>query len=317
MFRFAPLIAALTALCIDSVASASPLSSELRAGSHIVNIGEVSLHYQVRGHGPVTFVEAPGWGSTSAYLRGTLRPLERYATLVYIDPRGSGGSSRPADRRRMSQLIMADDLDALRIKLGLQTINLFGHSDAGTIAVAYAEHHGSHLNKAVIVDGWLTGDPDARKTRSAMIALWKNDPRYMGAIQQLQNMPDLSTMSDQTMAEALARTVPIFFSDPQRYVPILNAAQGKAHLSAWANSAEDEADMEKAESQLALAHTITSKLLIINGTVDLMCPYIAAQHLHEAVPGSQLSLYVNSGHFPWIEQPKRFFAEVGEFLRST
>ena len=316
MLRSAFMAALLVSTMIIGVAAASPMPPELKGGSHVVNIGEVSLHYVVRGHGPIAFVEAPGWGSTSEYLRNTLRPLERSATLVYIDPRGSGGSSRPADRRCMSQLIMADDLDALRIKLGLKTINLFGHSDSGTIVVAYAEHHASHLSKAVIVDGWVTGDPDARRTRSTMIDLWKLDPRYAGAIHQLQNMPNVSTMSDKTMAEALARTVPIFFSDPDRYVPILNAAQGKAHLSAWANSAEGDADMEKDENQLALAHTITSKLLIINGTADVMCPYPAAQHLHEAVPGSQLSLYVNSGHFPWIEQPNRFFTEVGHFLGS-
>jgi pimeloyl-ACP methyl ester carboxylesterase len=31
-------------------------------------------------------------------------------------------------------------------------------------------------------------------------------------------------------------------------------------------------------------------------------------------PGSTLSLYANVGHLPWIEQPKRFFAEVAQFL---
>ncbi|WP_420136656.1 alpha/beta fold hydrolase [Sphingomonas sp.] len=307
--------ARILAIAFCGAATAAPISPDLKPGSHTVHLGEVDIHYVVRGHGPIAFVEAPGWGVTSQYLLNTLQPLERSATLVYIDPRGSGGSSRPADRSRMSQRVMADDIDALRIKLGLDRINLFGHSDAGTIVLAYAEHYARHLNKLVVVDGWVAGDPDARRTRSAMLDLWKLDPRYAAAVHQLQAMPP--KMSDDAMARAADTMTPIYFSDPARYVPILNAAQRNLHYSSWALSAEQDADLEKHENQLALAHTITSKLLIINGTADMMCPYPAALHLHDAVPGSRLSVYVNAGHLPWIEQPRRFFTEVGEFLGSA
>ena len=36
--------------------------------------------------------------------------------------------------------------------------------------------------------------------------------------------------------------------------------------------------------------------------------------MHKGISGSKLSLYAHAGHFLWIEQPKRFFAEVTAFL---
>jgi pimeloyl-ACP methyl ester carboxylesterase len=59
---------------------------------------------------------------------------------------------------------------------------------------------------------------------------------------------------------------------------------------------------------------IQGKLLILNGTVDWVCTYEVAERLHHAVTGSVLELYANVGHFPYIEEPDRFFHEVTSFL---
>src|SRR5688572_23452948 len=69
--------------------------ARLAKGEHGIDLKGVRLHYVVRGQGPVLFVTSPGWGVGSNYLQSSLTPLEQKFTVVYIDTRGSGGSSRP------------------------------------------------------------------------------------------------------------------------------------------------------------------------------------------------------------------------------
>jgi hypothetical protein len=98
--------------------------SKLAVGPHDVQLADVRLHYIVAGHGPLLLVTSPGWGIGSLYLQRGLAPLEDQLTLLYLDTRGSGGSTRPEDSEQMSTAAMADDIDRLRSYLGLDAINL-------------------------------------------------------------------------------------------------------------------------------------------------------------------------------------------------
>jgi pimeloyl-ACP methyl ester carboxylesterase len=79
----------------DGSASADTIDPKLAVGSHQAKLADVSLHYVVAGHGHLVFVTSPGWGIGSLYLQRGLAPLEKTFTVVYLDTRGSGGSSRP------------------------------------------------------------------------------------------------------------------------------------------------------------------------------------------------------------------------------
>lgn len=310
-------IARIAALCLALPTGAAEAGTPpllLAAGPHDVALREVTLHYVVRGKGPLLFVTSPGWGFGSTYLQNGLAPLERTFTLVYLDTRGSGGSTRPADRSRMSQEVMADDLDAVRTKLGLETIDLLGHSDGGSIAIDYAERHGDHLHRLVVADGCVLGDPDAKTYREALLKLWADDPHYSAAVKSLTIMPPESRLTDQQFGYWLNAITPLYLSDPDRLKPILDRLTGGSEMHIWAGAAEDEAADKADIHQLTNAGSIRSRTLIINGTVDWICPYQSAQNLHARVPDSRLSLYVNKGHFPWIEDPTRFFQEITGFL---
>jgi pimeloyl-ACP methyl ester carboxylesterase len=61
-------------------------------------------------------------------------------------------------------------------------------------------------------------------------------------------------------------------------------------------------------------HEITAPTLIINGAVDFFGPHISAREL-SAIPGSRAVLLPDAGHWPFVEVPQRFRAELEEFLR--
>jgi proline iminopeptidase len=286
----------------------------LQSGSHLVQLGDVYIHYVVAGHGPLVFVTSVGWGLSSVIYQNGFKPLEKQFTIVYVDERGNGESSRPADLKQMSSTVMADDLDRLRTHLGLDKIMLIGHSSGGTIALEYAERHPTHLEKGVLIDAEVLGDEEARQTEE-FLSLWKNDPKYRDAINNEQKS-DEQPQTDAEATKILESYISLYFSNPGRDVPVFLKQVGDSQVSAVTQNAHAKADQIAGRQQREDFGSIQGKLLIINGTVDWICPYQPAQRLHASVPGSVLDLYANVGHLPWIEEPERFFREVTDFLNQ-
>ncbi|MER6593903.1 alpha/beta fold hydrolase [Micromonospora purpureochromogenes] len=70
----------------------------------------------------------------SAYL-GDLGGLSAHRSLVRLDLRGTGESAVPADPATYRYDRLVDDVDALRVHLGRDRIDLLGHSAGGSLAV--------------------------------------------------------------------------------------------------------------------------------------------------------------------------------------
>ena len=295
----------------DGNASADTIDPRVAIGSHQAKLADVSLHYVVAGQGPLVFVTSPGWGIGSLYLQRGLAPLEKTFTVVYLDTRGSGGSSRPADTKQMSMAVMADDIDRFRSYLGLDSINLMGHSNGGAIALDYAERYPLRVKKVVLIDPEVVDDKEPKATQR-YLALWHDDPRFKHSVEAAQNDPDEDT--DEQFEANLAQILPLYFSDPARYLPVFEQQYAGTHLSVFAEKAQDAADKLAPRYQSREYDKVQAKTLIISGTVDWVCPVEVSERMQTRIAGSRLSLYANVGHFPYIEEPTRFFSEVSQFL---
>lgn len=108
--------------------------------------------------------------------------------------------------------------------------------------------------------------------------------------------------------------MPLYFGAPEIYMPAFLRSFNGTHLSSRANQHEVSAEQASKRDQTRDLDKIIADTLFINGTVDWVCPYQVAQRASAAMPNARLSLYANEGHFPWIENPSRFFAEVEGFL---
>jgi pimeloyl-ACP methyl ester carboxylesterase len=172
---------AIFALTPDS-AFGSVSDSKLTVGPHDAQLADVRLHYVVAGHGPLVLVTSPGWGCGSLYLQRGLTPLEERFTLLYIDTRGSGGSTRPEDSKQMGTAVMADDIDRLRSYLELDSIDPIGHSHGAAIAIDYAERYPQRAKKVILIDAEVLDDRP-KSTIRRFLALWHDDPRYQHAVE--------------------------------------------------------------------------------------------------------------------------------------
>ena len=291
-------------------------SSRLAIGEHDAPVNDVQLHYTIAGHGPLVFVCSPGWGPGSLYLQRGLAPLEEHYTLLFIDTRGSGKSSKPADVKRMSGSDMADDIEGLRRYLALDKISLLGHSDSGAIALYYAERYPSALAKLIIVDGLSNGstdidnkeDENLQKIREGL----SNDPRYKEALRPFKPTEE----GDAGMQQQLQHDAPISFADPAKNGP--RFAQTIEGMIPSSFAAQAHAAAGRAQHVEGTAHLgdIKATTLIVVGKEDWLCPVMDSEDLHQQIHGSQLVEIDGSGHFPWIEQPIVFFKSVNAFLKD-
>lgn len=288
----------------------------LALGEHFAPSGDVRLHYTVAGHGPLVIVCSPGWGIGAGYLRHGLAPLEEHFTVLYLDTRGSGGSSRPSDPAKMSAEDMGDDLERLRIFLQLPALDLLGHSDSGSIVLDYAERYSSNARRIIFVDGITIDDEyrpekDVKEQQEELFKPIANDPRYAKALEASSQTPE---MKDDAMARYLGVILPIYFADLSN-LPRIMPALTDSKVSAWAWEYHNKANQVYRWNQLGRLKDVKAAALILVGKQDRICPPRVAEHVHAGIAGSQLIEFEGSGHFPWIEQPEPFFHAIEKFLQ--
>jgi proline iminopeptidase len=284
---------------------------------HTVSLNGVDLHYRAIGDGPVLFLVPPGWGVGSGYLQRAFSSMAKHFRLVFIDTRGSGLSGRPSDPKHMGSVDMANDLEALRVHLGLSEISILGHSNSGAIALAYAARYPERASKLVLIDSQVLGMSAAADTQR-ILQNRSTDPRFEEATRVVsafftgQVNP---AASDDSLEAFIAQALPLNLYSPEKSLPVARE-QLSGPISSYAFASQFAADAAFPTDQTKYLGAIKAKVLIMVGRHDYICPVALSERLHEGIPESLLVIFEESGHVPWLEEPDAFFAELERFLIS-
>lgn len=108
------------------------------------------LAYREYGQGEPLICLPGGPMRDSAYL-GELGGLSAHRRLIVLDLRGTGRSAVPEDPATYRCDRLVDDVEALRAHLGLDRMDLLGHSAGANLAVMYAARHPGHVARLVLV----------------------------------------------------------------------------------------------------------------------------------------------------------------------
>lgn len=108
---------------------------------HFITSDSVNLYANVKGKGTPCLYIHGGPGSGSYWMEkfaGSI--LEKRFTMIYLDLRGVGRSTSPADHNfNMDRMIQ--DFEEIRKFLGYESWIIMGHSFSGTMVTAYAKKH--------------------------------------------------------------------------------------------------------------------------------------------------------------------------------
>jgi len=285
-----------------------PTTGHLSLGEHSAEVNNLTFHYFLAGHGPLLVVQAPGWGIGSVYLQNGLAPLEEHFTLLFYDPRGSGASSRPSEQTQMSTTDMEDDLEKLRQYWGLETFDLIGHSQGASIALGYAARFPNHVRSLALVESSLLGF-DSSAAFKSFLATRRNDPRYTSSITRLKD----SFHTDAEFKQYFEDVVAFYLYDPTKSKPPLLKTIPNA-FSMWAYFGLKNSNALHPIHQETELSQVRAKTLILGGADDPFSPVVLSERIHAGIPSSELTVLEESGQFPWIEQPTKFFESISHFF---
>ena len=271
---------------------------------------DVRLHYRVSGRGPV-LIAHPGGPGTDASFLGDLAGLDELATIVWLDPRGTGGSTAPADATAYSLAHYAADVEALREHLGLEQVGLLGYSHGGMVAMRYGIDHSHRLTHLILLDT----APDSGRERMARVEEAMDRRQGEPWYPPVRKLLDADDDPDQTDAQAhanLLAILPMYFhkwdSVAQDFVATLSGGSFHARASGpWA------AESKTMDLRPELGE-IRARTLVIGGDDDFVCDAVSARAMADRIPGARLEIIADSGHFPWIEQPAAFRRAMDSFL---
>jgi proline iminopeptidase len=124
---------------------------KLNAGNHTVLTSDsIKLSVKVAGKGPVCIYlhGGPGQDFLSFEKMGGAN-LEKCLTMVYLDQRGSGHSQN-AGNYSLDRVVQ--DIEELRLKLGVEKVYLLSHSFGGVLAINYALKYPEHLTGIIMAN---------------------------------------------------------------------------------------------------------------------------------------------------------------------
>lgn len=272
------------------------------------------LTYRRLGKGPILLCHPGGPGFSSTYFADLAGLWERF-TLVMLNPRGTGGSDRPRDRREYQIDDYVRDVEEVRMHLGLERLLLLGHSHGGVVAQAYAAEHPGRVSKLVLASTLARFGSQQEAAMRAGMDKRSGQPWYADAVAALEAEQDGTFENDQELGELVFREMPLYFA---RYGPV-EAGYLDTLRTETVNADTLQIFNKEIFNTFDLRERlpkITAPTLVITGDDDFICGPMCAAELTAAVRGAREVIVGDSGHMVFIEQPRAFHDEVGDFLDS-
>jgi proline iminopeptidase len=278
----------------------------LAPGEHRFLVDGGELCYHVAGQGPVCLVHPGGAGAEWRYLR--MPKVERHATLVYIEPIGTGRSGRLPRLADYSIERDAAHIDALRGHLALERVGLLGHSYGGMVALTYALGHPDGLSELILYSTAPTTGPEFDAEVQANLLWFKDRPWFAEASGALRLF--FRARTDDEKTAGFRKIMPLFFADYDGRRAEFEALGRNARAFA----VRDADAMPPPFEVRARLSEIRTPTLILAGDRDFICPVKWARTMEQGIAGARLVVFARTGHMAHIEEPAAFADAIADFF---
>ena len=262
-------------------------NEHLYEGEYYLKLEDASIYYKVIGEGVPLFLLHGGPGFSHDYLLPHLVNLaDEGFQLVFMDHRGGGRSAEPYHEATIKLDMLVEDIESLRVELGLQQINIIGHSFGGIVAVQYALKYGDCLNKMVLCN----------------CASFVQSLSIEGERVRAQHMQELE------------HPLLAFFHNPMNLSQLIPGPHFMNEQYYGLTSSKLGADSFHTVESIRLGD-VQATTLIIHGREDFI-PCAASAYLANRIPNSRLHYVEECGHFAFIEQNEEVNTLISLFLKD-
>lgn len=276
-----------------------------------------AVYWEVSGNPdgkPVVFLHGGPGGGTEPFHRQFFDPAAY--KIVLLDQRGCGRSTpHIADGASLETNTTAHliaDIEALRIRLGIDRWQVFGGSWGSTLALAYAQQHPERVTELVLrgifllrrkeIDWYYNGAagniyPDEWEKFLAPVPADERDSDLVQVYHRLLHSPDeqvaeAAAIAWSTWEGATSSLLPHPERVQEGAQPRFALAFARIENHYFVNGGFlDEGQLLRDIDKIAHIPAV-----IVQGRHDVVCPATSAWELHRAWPGSVLHIVDDAGH---------------------
>ena len=249
------------------------------------------VHYETHGRGrPVILLH--GWLESWNPWRGTMEALSRIYKAYALDFWGFGESGKQGGTFTVSDYVAM--VDQFMERLGIMRAPIIGHSMGGTVSLGVALDYPSRVERVAVVGSPIVGDGLALLLRlSARRSLAGLFYRFFPLGSRILS--------------------PIYARDWQTWYKMFEADLSRTTLESFHYSI---ASLRHTDLRPRL-HEIEVPILGIYGRIDRIVSPKQRNVLAEGAPTAEIDYFADSGHFPMLDEPERFYQSLVKFLDSA
>jgi proline iminopeptidase len=297
--------------------------TQLREGRLVIDDDGHEIYYKLYGSGAETLVCLHG--GPGADHRGLVRLGEvagdEFQVLIY-DQLGSGQSDRPDDESLWSVPRFVEEVEAVRTRLELGPVHLYGQSWGGMLALQYVLDHPQGVRSLVLSNTGSSTNDIFRSMTQRRLDLGADVFTHMTMLEGRgeTGSPEHDAMLKQVLSRHLRRSTPF---EPERslreydeiMVPLMDV--GPAYFSMWGphefllTGTLADWDVTDRLGEIAVP------TLILCGwydEIDLRCHRV----LSDRIADNEFLIFGNSSHCTILEkEADAYLAVISDFVRRA
>lgn len=296
------------------------LSAQDPGGNYAV-INGVKLWYEINGKGEPLLLIPGGPGFSHLYFMPHFTKLSDNLKIIYFDGFGRGKSDRAKSPDEYSIKRDVEDIEGLRKYLGIDKLNIFGHSYGGIVAQAYALKYPEHLKKLILSNTLFSSEMCQAMISNLNIEIQNQYPEVWEKLKLIRERDHKSsTIEYMVTSSAVSLQLGYFYdnSNAQRLAGDQYSFNPDVYFSLIGEDGGFVAggDLGSLDFSMQLKE-IEIPVLVIGGRFDRVCPPKYELLYRKFMPQAEFVMFEKSGHFPYIEEPQKFNESIEAFLSNN
>jgi proline iminopeptidase len=277
-----------------------------------IPVGDIQIACTVVGEGTPLIVVHGAVGLGAMYMRDLDRWGDAFQ-LIYYDQRGSGGTPL-GDPARVSFAGAMDDLDGLRAALGVDRVNLVGHSAGAILAAMYAGTHPESASTVVLLNTAPPLHPELFATFERQMAS-RRTPDDNAARKAIEESPQFQARDPQALERHQLNTYIPFFRDRATIDTVTLGFTETTAANVQAAPQRMIGSLAALDPMRTFAD-IRCPTLLVHSELDPV-PVEWARALADTIPRADYVLLESASHFAHIEDADQLANAVLPWLTKN
>lgn len=269
--------------------------------------------YNPEAAGTPVIILHGGPGSSTYSLKG-LKALGEDRPVIMYDQLGCGKSDRPKDTSLWKIDRFVEELGQVREALKLDEVHILGHSWGTTLAAAYMLTKPSGV-KSVIFSSPCLSAPLWEEDQKRNIAKLPSEVQ-----ETIRRCEEEGTTDSQEFKDAIAAFSKEFVFRGEPDFEWMKAGAGmrnpEVYQTMWGPSEFTVLGNLKTFDCTSQLKEIDCSTLYTCGRYDEATPE-TTEYYSSVTPSSELHVFENSAHMPYMEEPEEYLQVIGDFLKKV